>query len=149
MEDEKDVLNKMIAIIHEKMGGLYSDKVIEYGMFPQDFGSMENADGYAIIAGECGDTNEIFIRIKGERIGEVKFATDGCVFAIATCQAAARMATGRTLRECLRITQKTILEHLGGLPRDHEHCALLAAMTFQKALRNYVVKGRWLVHHRT
>jgi len=69
----------------------------------------------------------------------MKFSTDGCLFTIAASEAAARMAEGKTMVECLRINQSAILGCLEKVPEDHKHCALLAAMTFQKALKKCVV----------
>lgn len=142
VEEEKSVLGEMVALMHERMGGSCTEKVIEYGLFPRDLGSIENSEGYAVVTGPCGDTDEMFLGIKGGRIQQVKFTTDGCLFTIAACQAVAYMAVGRTVHECLRITQHAVIEHLGGLPVAHEHCALLASMTLQKALRDYAVKQK-------
>lgn len=142
MEDEQGVVAEIVALLYDKMGGQYSQKVIEYGMFPRDFGTMDDPDGCAKITGPCGDTDELFLRIKKRRIEETKFTADGCICTIAACQAAAHMATGRTVHKCLRITQHAILEHLGGLPQDHEHCALLASMTLQRALREYIAQKK-------
>jgi nitrogen fixation NifU-like protein len=53
--------------------------------------------------------------------------------------AATVMAKGSPVRDCLKISQSTILEHLGGMPDESKHCALLAAKTFHKALRQYAI----------
>jgi NifU-like protein involved in Fe-S cluster formation len=66
-----------------------------------------------------------------------KFSTDGCLFTIAAAEAATRMAEGKALMECLQINQSAILDQLGKVPEDHEHCALLVAMAFHKALADY------------
>jgi len=63
------------------------------------------------------------------------FATDGCVFTIAACSVTTEMATGKMFRECIKINESAILNYLGNMPEDHRHCALLASMTFHKALR--------------
>jgi hypothetical protein len=49
---------------------------------------------------------------------------------------AERMPVSRLFK---KINQSSILEHLGGMPKDSEHCALLAAKTFHKALRDYAI----------
>ena len=142
MGDEKNIAAEMVAFMNEKMGGQYTQKVIEYGIFFLDFGALVDPDGHAKITGPCGDTDELFLRIKEGRIEEAKFITDGCICAIAACQAATHMATGKTIHECLQITESAILEHLGGLPLDHTHCALLASMTLQRALCEYIVQKK-------
>lgn len=72
----------------------------------------------------------------------MKFSTDGCAFTIAAAEAASRMAVGKRIRDCLIINQSALLERLGNMPEDHIHCALLAAMTFQRALRDHREKKK-------
>jgi nitrogen fixation protein NifU and related proteins len=97
---------------------------------------------HARITGPCGDTDEIYLRIEEGRITSAKFTTDGCMCTAAACQAAVRLAAGRTIDECPGITRRAILEHLGGLPQDHEHCALLASLTLQKAVESYAARKK-------
>ncbi|MBN2255375.1 MAG: iron-sulfur cluster assembly scaffold protein [Deltaproteobacteria bacterium] len=84
----------------------------------------------------------MFLRAGNGKIKEVTFITDGCVFTIAACGAASKMSQGKAIRDCLKINQGSILEHLEGMPKDHEHCALLAAMTFHRALRNFIINRK-------
>jgi nitrogen fixation NifU-like protein len=120
----------------------FSATVIHHAMEPTHWGEMGKRDGHAVITGPCGDTDEFSLRVLGGRIREISFRTTGCFFTIAACDAAAFLADGKTIREALRITKETVLEYLGGLPADHEHCALLAADTLHKALRAYIVRGK-------
>ena len=77
----------------------------------------------------------MFVRMRNGAVEKATFNTDGCMFSIAACSAAAEMAGGKTLAGCIGINQSAILQHLEKMPADHAHCALLAAMTLQKALR--------------
>jgi len=52
---------------------------------------------------------------------------------------AAEMAIGKTPDEILDVTGDAILERLGGLPKEEEHCAFLAGETLQEALNNYMI----------
>jgi nitrogen fixation NifU-like protein len=122
----------------------FSAKVLHHVMDPTHLGEMDKPDGHAVVTGHCGDTDEFFVKIFSSRITEVRFRTTGCFFTIAACDAVATMAEGRTVREALRITRDAVLEYLGGLPEDHEHCALLAANSLHKALRDYAVRGTGL-----
>lgn len=123
---------------------IFSAKVIHHAMEPTHMGRMDKPDGHAVITGPCGDTDEFFLRIFSDRIREIRFRTTGCFFTVAACDAVATMAEGRTVRKGMRITKESILEYLGGMPNDHEHCALLAANTLHKAIRSYMVRGRGL-----
>jgi nitrogen fixation NifU-like protein len=140
LEQEEEIKEQMMQILQEEMKKVFTERVIDYGTNPRNCGIMEKPDGYAIYTGPCGDTVEIFLRIKDERIEDICYTTDGCMTSHAAVSAAAVMARGRLLKECVTINQRTILGHLGGLPDDSKHCALLAAITFHKALRHYRVK---------
>jgi nitrogen fixation NifU-like protein len=48
------------------------------------------------------------------------------------------MVKGKTIVEAARITRKDVLDALGGLPEESEHCALLAANTIKAAVRDYL-----------
>jgi nitrogen fixation NifU-like protein len=104
---------------------------------PGNFGPLEPADGHARITGPCGDTMEIWIRVSEGRIAEARYTTDGCWPSIASGSAAARLAEGRTLEEAARIKQADVLDALGGLPPESQHCALLASNTLRAAVADY------------
>jgi nitrogen fixation NifU-like protein len=123
----------------EKGEIFFSERTLDYGTNPRHYGDMDRPDGYARVTGPCGDTDEIYLRIREEKVKEAKFVTDGCMYSLAACNAAAFLATGKTLHQCFSIDQRSILEHLKGLPDDHAHCALLAATTLYKAVSDYVM----------
>ncbi|MCE5266008.1 MAG: iron-sulfur cluster assembly scaffold protein [Deltaproteobacteria bacterium] len=118
-----------------------SARVLQHIVEPAHAGGMEKPSGYGVITGPCGDTDEFFVRVAGERLREVRFRTSGCFFTIAACDAVATLAEGRTVREAMRIDREAVIEYLEGMPEDHKHCALLAANTLHKALRDYAVRG--------
>ena len=138
MEEEK-IKKQMMDLLFEKTKGLFSETVIDYGTNPRNCGTMENPEGYAKITGPCGDTVEIFLRVKNGKIEDIRYTTDGCMTSHAAVSAATVMARGKAPKDCIRINQSSILDHLGGLPEDAEHCALLAATTLHRALRNFAV----------
>jgi len=141
MEDESEIKEKMVALIRDKAKQIYSDKIVDYGTNPDNYGRMEHPDGYAKKDGECGENIEMFLRIKDGKVEEARFISDGCMFTKAACNAATEMAKGKTIQECLRINLSSIMDHLRGVPVDHAHCALDAALIFQKALRNYIISN--------
>ena len=136
--DEGD--REAIRMLREVLGSQYSEKVIDYGTRPRNCGVMQDPDAYAKVKGPCGDTVEIFLRAKSGRIVDIRYTTDGCMTSHAAVSAATEMAKGKSLRECIRVNQTAILEHLGGMPEESRHCALLAAKTLQKALRNLLLR---------
>ena len=139
MGGDDDVKKIMESLLLKKTGNLYSERVIDYGTHPRNCGILDRPDGYAKFTGPCGDTVEIFLHVRDGRIRDIRYTTDGCMTSHAAVSAATEMARGKNLRECLKINQSSILDHLGGLPDDSSHCALLAAITLHKALRNFAV----------
>ena len=138
MEEEK-ITKEMMELLFEKTKGLFSEKVIDYGTNPRNYGAMEKPEGYAKITGPCGDTVEIFLRVKKGKIEDIRYTTNGCMTSHAAVSAATVMAKGKAPKDCIRINQSSILDHLGGMPEDAKHCALLAATTLHRALRNFAV----------
>ncbi len=138
MKADRAIEEIMLGMVREKAMEIYSETLIEHGTNPRNHGSIKDPDGYAKITGPCGDTVEIFLRVRNGKVEESRFNTDGCMFSIAACSVAAEMAEGKTVPACIGINQSAIVKHLEKMPADHEHCALLAAMAMQKALRQCI-----------
>jgi nitrogen fixation NifU-like protein len=126
---------------------IYEDTKEAYGLAAFDRwlnfthrGNIDDPDGYARIKGRCGDTMEMFLKFKNERVKEACYLTDGCGSSNVCGSFAAEMALGKSPDELLEITGEMILEKLGGLPGEEEHCAFLSAETLHKALNDYMVK---------
>lgn len=129
----------------------YSDVVIEHWQNPRNFKETAQPDGYAKVKGTCGDTMEMFIKMKNQRIAECSFQTDGCAPTIACGSAATEIALKKTFNEALALVSgESILKKLGGLPEDHIHCAFLAAETLRRALADchYHQKYSWKKQYR-
>lgn len=97
---------------------------------------MDDSDGYGRITGTCGDTMEISLRVDGDTITKCTFDTDGCGATVACGSIVTGLATGKTA-QARTIGTKTILDYCRSLPKENEHCALLAANTLQKALAEF------------
>jgi len=139
MDEEEKIKEQMMEMLMEVARKSYTAKVLDYGLNPRNCGVIEKPDGYAKVTGPCGDTVEIFLRINNGKIQDIQYTTDGCMTSHAAVSAATIMAKGRLLNECIKINQSSIIDHLGGIPEDSKHCALLAATTLHEALRNFVV----------
>lgn len=116
----------------------YTEKVIQYFMQPRNVGSLEDPDGVGEVGNpRCGDVMKIYLRVRDERIEDVKFETFGCAAAIATSSMATEMVKGKTLEEALKVTNKDVAEALGGLPPEKLHCSLLAEQGIRAAVEDY------------
>lgn len=120
------------------MRKVYSEKAIEYAMNPRNVGRMEEADGSARITGPCEDTMEIYLKIKGGKIVNAMFWTDGCGSSIACGSVATELIKGQSISEFLKINSKSLLDVLGGLPNSDIHCSVLASSTLKAAIQDYM-----------
>jgi len=125
----------------------YTEKVLEYFRNPKNMGRIENADGIGKVGNPiCGDVMWIYIKVgkneKGEEIIEdIKFETFGCAAAIATSSVVTELAKGKTLKEAEKISNKDVVEFLGGLPPIKKHCSLLAEEGLKAAIKDYYEKN--------
>lgn len=119
----------------------YSDKVIDHFTNPRNVGVMENPSGYGKVGNpSCGDIMEMFLKIENDVITDVKFRTFGCASAIASSSVSTELIKGKTVEEALRITNKAVVEELGGLPAVKMHCSVLAEEAIKLAIDDYLNK---------
>lgn len=122
---------------------MYSEKVMNHFMNPHNVGVIEDPDGVGKEGNPiCGDLMEIFIKVKDDRIVDIKFRTFGCGAAIATSSMATEMVKGKTIEEAMEITNKAVAEALDGLPPIKMHCSNLAADAIHAAIEDYLEKKR-------
>ncbi len=115
---------------------LYNKKVVSYALSPEHRGEISNPDGHAKITGSCGDTIEIFLKVRGEIVEEAAFIVDGCATTVASANAGVSLIKGKPLRKAHFLTQDRILEELGRLPERDQHCAQLAARAIKAAVQD-------------
>jgi len=121
---------------------MYSEKVLEHFTNPQNVGEIKDPDAVAEVGNVvCGDAMKLFLKVKGDVIEDIKFKTFGCGAAIASSSVATEMVKGKTLDEALKITNKDIVEALGGLPAQKIHCSVMAAEAIKKAIEQYREKN--------
>ena len=117
---------------------LYSDKVMDHFRNPRNVGTIENADGVGEVGNaKCGDIMKIYLKIENDIIVDVKFETFGCGSAIASSSMATELIKGKTIDEALAVTNKQVVEALGGLPAYKLHCSVLAEESIKSAVKNY------------
>ena len=129
-------LDDLQAIAMADARKIYSETVIDHAMHPRNPGAMQDADGFARVTGPCGDTMEVWLRVKSNIITEISFMTDGCGTSIASGSMVTELAKGKNIAAALKITRQDVLNALEGLPEESQHCALLAANTLKTAARD-------------
>ena len=122
---------------------VYSEKVMEHFTNPRNVGEIEDADGIGEEGNAvCGDMMAFYIKVKDNRLEDVKFKTFGCGAAIAVSSMVSEMAMGKTLEEAMKITPRDVADELEGLPKNKFHCSNLGAQALHKAIEDYLNKKK-------
>ena len=117
---------------------LYSDIVMNHFMHPRNVGEIENPDGVGQVGNaKCGDIMKMYLKIRDNVIQDVKFETFGCGSAIASSSMATEMIKGKTIDEALAVTNRQVVDALGGLPAHKLHCSVLAEESIKSAIKDY------------
>jgi nitrogen fixation NifU-like protein len=122
---------------------MYTEKVMDHFRNPRNMGEIPDADGVGTVGNPvCGDLMTIYIKVKDDRIEDVKFKTFGCGAAVATSSMVTEIAKGKTLEEAMGITRASVADSLGGLPPVKMHCSNLAADALHAAIEDYYKKQK-------
>ena len=117
---------------------LYTDTVMDHFRNPRNVGELPDANGVGEVGNaKCGDIMKMYLKIKDDRIEDVKFETFGCGSAIASSSIATEMIKGKTVEEALALTNKEVVDALGGLPAHKLHCSVLAEEAVKSAVQDY------------
>ena len=117
---------------------MYSEKVMDHFEHPRNVGEIPDANGVGTVGNaKCGDIMRIYIKVENDVITDVKFKTFGCGAAIATSSKATELVQGLTLEEAEKLTNKMVMEALGGLPPVKVHCSVLAEEALHAAIQDY------------
>ncbi len=122
---------------------VYSQKVMDHFNNPRNVGEIPDANGIGTVGNPvCGDLMTMYIKVKDNKLVDVKFKTFGCGAAIATSSMATELAKGRTIEEAMKLTRAEVAENLGGLPPIKMHCSNLAADALHAAIKDYQKKQK-------
>ena len=120
---------------------LYTDTVMDHFMHPRNVGEIKDPSGVGEVGNaKCGDIMKMYLDIENDVIKDVKFETFGCGSAIASSSMATEMIKGKTVEEALAITNKDVVDALGGLPAHKLHCSVLAEEAVRAAVKDYYDK---------
>ena len=117
---------------------LYTETVMDHFTHPRNVGEIPDADGVGEVGNaKCGDIMKMYLKIKDNVIEDAKFETFGCGSAIASSSMATELIKGKTIEEALAVTNKQVVDALGGLPAYKLHCSVLAEESIKAAVKNY------------
>jgi len=125
------------------MSDMYTEKVKDHFMNPRNVGEIKDADGVGTVGNPtCGDVMSIYIKVKDNKIADIKFKTFGCAAAIASSSIATELVKGKTLDEAEKLSRDDVANELGGLPAIKMHCSNLAADALREAIKDYRKKQK-------
>lgn len=121
---------------------MYSEKVMDHFNNPRNQGKIENPDGVGKVGNpQCGDVMWFYIKVRDNRIIEIKWETYGCAAAIAVSSMVSEIAKGKELEKVAELTNQDVVEGLGNLPSPKIHCSLLGVDALHEAIYDYLSKN--------
>jgi len=141
MNDQQfeEMVRKIEAKVHTEARTALGDKGFERWRNPRFCGVMDDADSQARLTGGCGDTMNMFMKIRDGHIERAQYTTDGCGSSSVAGSFTAELAIGRSLEEVLDMSGDEVLRHIGSFPEAEEHCATLAVQTLQEAVNAFLI----------
>jgi len=115
----------------------YSEKTLDHFRNPRNVGTLEGPDVAVGKVGNpvCGDLMYMYIRVRDDRIIDIKFQTFGCGSAVATSSMTTELVKGMTLDDAMKVTRNDVADALQGLPPIKMHCSNLAADALHDAIK--------------
>ncbi len=129
------------AILHE-LGEGANPKLVEHALRPRNAGVMQDPDGEATRSRACGDAMCIQVRLRGDRVQDLRFMTNGCGPMAACGSMVTELALGSRLRAVMAIETRQVMDAMEGLPKEEGHCAVLAVETLRAAVRDALIHRR-------
>lgn len=121
---------------------MYTEKVMDHFSNPRNVGEIANPSGVGEVGNaKCGDIMKIYLQIENDVIVDVKFKTFGCGSAIASSSMSTELIKGKTVDEALELTNREVVNALGGLPPVKMHCSVLAEQAIKAAIQDYAQKN--------
>ena len=125
------------------MSDSYSEKVMEHVLHPRNVGEIADAGGIGLVGNPvCGDIMELYIKVENGKITDAKFKTFGCGAAIATSSMITELVKDKSIEEALEISNKVVVQSLGGLPSIKMHCSVLAEEALKSAIEDYKKRSK-------
>ena len=138
-----EVANVVHCVSTERNQLMYTKKIINRFKNPKFAGELKDADAVGEVGNvRCGDIMKVFIKVKDNKIKDIKFQTYGCVAAIVSTDYLCEIVKGKTLEQALKITSKDVVKKMGKVPTIKIHCSVLAQSALKKAIEKYKKKKK-------
>ena len=118
-----------------------NSEVLEHLMNPKNYGKLDDADGVGVALDEKTKEYVIFyIKLDGDIIKDVKFATNGCQDTVVIGSMFTQMILEHDIEYANTAVEK-IQKKLGKLSAQQQVCADIVFSSFVAALKNYENKN--------
>lgn len=135
-----DITNTIVKLLEDEG---FSPRAIEYYLKQVNVAKIKNPSASFVFTGPCGDTVEIYLKIKSRVIKNAKFLTTGCSASFVSGSALTELLKGKTLEQAEKIEGEDILDHLGGsFPAQKIHCVYLVRKVLEEAIKQYKKAGK-------
>lgn len=110
------------------MYDLYREHILDHYQNPRNYGELEDPDiSHEEYNPLCGDRLVIQLKIKDDRVAEVKFHGEGCAISQASASMLTELIEGKSLDEVKALTKEDVLDLLGiPISPVRLKCALLS-----------------------
>ena len=114
---------------------MYSPKVLEHIENPRNVGEIADATARGEATNPvCGDLLHLYLKVADARIAAASFKAHGCPPTIAASSVLTELITGLTINEARSLEPQDVTRALESLPRNKEHCSVLAIDALRAAL---------------
>ncbi len=116
----------------------YGPTVMDHFLNPRNTGEIKPADASSFVENStCGDMVKLTMRIEKGVVLEARTKTFGCAAAIAAASAMTELLTGAPVERARLLTDRDVVERLGGLPEHKVKCSLVATQAVKAAFEGW------------
>lgn len=117
---------------------IYNQDVLHHYQNPYNKGKLVDPD-FSVTEENpnCGDRIILQIKLKGNKISEVKFDGHGCVLSIGAASILTQMVRGLNVRDATELTLDDLVDNMGNPPKMRKDCVSLPLDALKKALSEW------------
>lgn len=119
---------------------MYRENILEHSRTPRNKGRIADATmAHRELNHSCGDEIELYLKIDGDKLTDVKFEGHGCAISQASVSLLTEKIKGMSIDQLRALTKEDVFTLLGievGMTRLR--CALLGLKTLEVGLNEYL-----------
>ena len=115
---------------------MYSNKVLEHLDNPRNVGVLADATARGDATNPvCGDLLQLYLKVAEGKIVAASFQAQACPPCIAAASILTELIQGLAIEQAIQLKPVDITQALETLPRNKEHCPMLAIDALQAAIK--------------